>query len=150
MSLSTLITTLRSDPRFMSTEAAWHTLPAQPPRTAPFPAALDARLAAALEVRGIRRLYTHQAAAVDSALAGSNVAVVTPTASGKTLCYNLPVFHTLLTDPDARALYLLPTKALAQDQLAELSKRAAEIGRQDDKAAGSPGTLNSLPHVTFH
>ena len=70
--------------------------------------------------RGISRLYTHQAQAFDEVAAGRHVVVVTPTASGKTLCYNLPVLHAMLSDPTARALYLFPTKALSQDQVAEL------------------------------
>jgi superfamily II DNA helicase RecQ len=68
----------------------------------------------------MERLYTHQAEAFEAAWAGRDVVVVTPTASGKTLCYNLPVLGAILENPDARALYLFPTKALAQDQLAEL------------------------------
>ena len=70
--------------------------------------------------RGITRLYSHQAEAVEAVLAGHNVVVVTPTASGKTLCYNLPVLDRTLKDRNTRALYLFPTKALAQDQLSEL------------------------------
>ena len=70
--------------------------------------------------RGIERLYTHQAQALAEAAAGRNVCVVTPTASGKTLCYNLPVLNAILQNPDARALYLFPTKALSADQVAEL------------------------------
>jgi DEAD/DEAH box helicase domain-containing protein len=91
-----------------------------PARFAPFPAALDPRLTRALESRGIRQLYTHQAETIDHALAGRNAVVITPTASGKTLCYNAPVMNRVLRDPSSRALYLFPTKALAQDQLAEL------------------------------
>ena len=74
------------------------------------------------QTRGIEALYTHQAEAVAAALTGAHVAVVTPAASGKTLCYNLPILHRLLANPGARALYLFPTKALAQDQLAELQE----------------------------
>src|SRR5690242_3149894 len=70
----------------------------------------------ALVKRGIEKLYSHQAEAVRHALAGRDVVVVTPTASGKTLCYNLPILNTLVADPTARALYLFPTKALAEDQ----------------------------------
>ena len=120
--LADLLRELRGDPQFMATVAAWRTLPAQAAQVAAPPAGLHPALTAALQVRGIDALYTHQAQAVAAALAGEHVAVVTPTASGKTLCYNLPVFHTLLTDPSARALYLFPTKALAQDQLAELTR----------------------------
>jgi len=95
-------------------------LPAVPAQLVPFPAVLDPRLRRALESRGISQLYTHQADAIEHALAGRHAVIVTPTASGKTLCYNAPVLHTILQDPSARALYLFPTKALAQDQLAEL------------------------------
>jgi len=105
-------------------------LPAVAAAYAPFPAALDDRLHRALRSRGIDELYTHQAAAVDRALAGRNVVIVTPTASGKTLCYNAPVLHEVLADPSSRALYLFPTKALAQDQLAELHQLATLVGQE--------------------
>ncbi|MGH2459392.1 MAG: DEAD/DEAH box helicase [Chloroflexota bacterium] len=95
-------------------------LPARPARFADWPAALDARLVSAMRQRGIESPYTHQAEAIARVLAGESCVVVTPTASGKTLCYNLPVLNAVLNDPEARALYLFPTKALAQDQLAEL------------------------------
>ena len=92
----------------------------QPPRYAPWPDGLDPRLVNALRGRGFEALYTHQAAAIESVRAGRNVCVVTPTASGKTLCYNLPVLDAVARDEAARALYLFPTKALAADQLVEL------------------------------
>src|SRR6185503_5087518 len=95
-------------------------LPAIAAEFAPFPDGLDGRLIRTLATRGIRQLYSHQAAAIDHAIAGRNVVVITPTASGKTLCYNAPVLNSILQDPSSRALYLFPTKALAQDQLAEL------------------------------
>jgi DEAD/DEAH box helicase domain-containing protein len=94
---------------------------------APFPDALDERLGRVLAARGIEQFYTHQAAAVGHALAGRNVVITTPTASGKTLCYNAPVLSAILKDPSARALYLFPTKALAQDQLAELHDLADRL-----------------------
>ena len=94
----------------------------------PFPQALDPRLQQALRARGIDQLYRHQAEAIDHALAGRNVVIITPTASGKTLCYNAPVLHSILSDPSTRALYLFPTKALAQDQLAELHQLADRVG----------------------
>ena len=87
---------------------------------------LDARLVNALKKRGVEALYSHQSAAVEAALAHQDCVVATPTASGKTLCYNLPVMHAVLRDPSARALYLFPTKALAQDQLAEIGELAAQ------------------------
>jgi len=95
---------------------------------ADFPEALAPSLQKALAVRGIDRLYTHQAEAFSHAAAGRNVAIVTPTASGKTLCYNLPVLNGLLADPNARAMYLFPTKALAGDQLVEFQKAVDAMG----------------------
>ena len=92
-----------------------------------WPELIDPRLRAALESRGVRQLYTHQAASLEFALSGRNVVVTTPTASGKTLCYNAPVLSTVLADPSTRALYLFPTKALAQDQLAELKELTALV-----------------------
>jgi DEAD/DEAH box helicase domain-containing protein len=99
-------------------------LPAVPASYAPFPEEADGRLRAALAARGIEQLYTHQALAFGHVLAGRNVVTITPTASGKTLCYNGPVLDAILKDPSTRALYLFPTKALAQDQLAELHAMA--------------------------
>lgn len=94
--------------------------PAREAQWADFPAWLKPELRAAYNAKGIRQLYTHQATAAESVHAGKNIVIVTPTASGKTLCYNLPVLDAILGDSDTRALYLFPTKALAQDQLAEL------------------------------
>ncbi len=94
--------------------------PARDAQWADFPAWVHPDLASAYAAKGIRRLYTHQAAAAEAVHAGKNVVIVTPTASGKTLCYNLPVLNATLENSDSRALYLFPTKALAQDQLAEL------------------------------
>ena len=106
---------------------ALRTVPAAEARYAPWPELIDPRLRAALESRGVRQLYTHQAASLEFALSGRNVVVTTPTASGKTLCYNAPVLSTVLADPATRALYLFPTKALAQDQLAELKELTALV-----------------------
>jgi DEAD/DEAH box helicase domain-containing protein len=94
--------------------------PARQGEFAPFPETLAAPLKQALAARGIRELYVHQAEAFTGAAEGRNIVVVTPTASGKTLCYNLPVLQSLIEDPRARAMYLFPTKALAEDQLQEL------------------------------
>jgi DEAD/DEAH box helicase domain-containing protein len=121
MSLETALQALRRDAGFMRNVTAWQPMPARAARTLPLPADLHPALAAALRSRGIDALYSHQAAAWQAARAGHNLVVATATASGKTLCYNLPVAQALLTDSSARALYLFPTKALAQDQLAELA-----------------------------
>ncbi len=102
--------------------------PAREAQWAEFPDWAHADLVAAYAEKGIRRLYTHQAAAAEAVHAGKNVVIVTPTASGKTLCYNLPVLNAVLEDADTRALYLFPTKALAQDQLAELHDLNQRLG----------------------
>jgi len=126
--LTAAIDRLRTDLAFAPHIVTWRVLPAQMAQHAPWPAGLDTRLADALARRGIHRLYTHQAQAVEAALAGQSVVVVTPTASGKTLCYNLPVLQALFTDPAARALYLFPTKALAQDQRHGLEALVGALG----------------------
>src|SRR5258707_1889679 len=105
-------------------------LPAVAATYAPFPAQADDRLKTALAARWIAQLYWHQAEAFAYALAGRNVVTITPTASGKTLCYNAPVLDAILKDPSSRALYLFPTKALAQDQLAELHALAELVMEQ--------------------
>ena len=120
MNVAQVVDKLRQDQDFVRNLTAWRTLPARDARSAPFPEALHPTLVAALQRRGIEQLYTHQSEAVEAVLAGKNVCVVTPTASGKTLCYNVPVLNRLLTNPKARALYLFPTKALSQDQLHEI------------------------------
>jgi DEAD/DEAH box helicase domain-containing protein len=115
---------------------AIRTLPAADARYAPWPALIDPRLRAALESRGITELYTHQAAALELALSGRHFVVTTPTASGKTLCYNAPALHTILSDPSSRALYLFPTKALAQDQLAELHELVGHVNQAAETDIG--------------
>jgi DEAD/DEAH box helicase domain-containing protein len=111
---------------------AAHRMPAVPARHAPFPDGTDHRLRAALAARGIQQLYTHQAEAFAHVLAGRNVVTITPTASGKTLCYNAPVLNAILRDRSTRALYLFPTKALAQDQLAELHALAGPVAAAEE------------------
>jgi DEAD/DEAH box helicase domain-containing protein len=102
--------------------------PAQEAQSAPLPAFLPLRLLEAAKARGIVALYTHQARACELARQGRNVVVVTPTASGKTLCYNLPILSELVENPEARAFYLFPTKALSQDQLVELNRWTEKLG----------------------
>ena len=94
--------------------------PSREVQWAEFPDWVNKKLVSAYNSKGVLQLYTHQAAAADAIHAGKNVVIVTPTASGKTLCYNLPVLNAVLESSDIRALYLFPTKALGQDQLAEL------------------------------
>jgi len=102
-------------------------IPAREARFRPLPAWVDPQLAAAYRAKGIDQLYSHQATACELARAGKDFVVVTPTASGKTLCYNLPVLNAIVENTDTRALYLFPTKALAQDQLAELDDLATRL-----------------------
>jgi DEAD/DEAH box helicase domain-containing protein len=115
---------------------AAHRLPALTASFAPYPAGTDERLVAALAGRGVDQLYTHQAHAFEHVLAGRNVVTITPTASGKTLCYNAPVLNAILQDSSTRALYLFPTKALAQDQLAELHALSELVTHGSDLEIG--------------
>jgi len=95
-------------------------VPAREAKFRPVPGWVTSALSEAYRAKGIQELYSHQALTAELVHDGKNVVVVTPTASGKTLCYNLPVLNAVLENADTRALYLFPTKALAQDQLAEL------------------------------
>lgn len=131
MTVESVLERLRLDPQFMSNVAAWERLPARPARHVPFPEGMQARIISALHDSGQAPLYSHQGAAIEAALAGKNVVVVTSTASGKTLCYNVPVLQGLLSDPEARALYLFPTKALSQDQASALAEFLDTLGARD-------------------
>ncbi|MBP6016060.1 MAG: DEAD/DEAH box helicase [Candidatus Promineofilum sp.] len=117
--LPPLLDHLRANRDFVANVVAWERIPPRPGRYAPMPDSLDPRLAAAWRARGIEQLYRHQAMAIEAVGRGENVVVATTTASGKSLCYTLPVLSRLAADPAARALYLFPTKALAHDQEAE-------------------------------
>ncbi|MFC0214697.1 DEAD/DEAH box helicase [Paenibacillus chartarius] len=127
-SMNEMIELVRNTPEIMSQVTHWHTIAPREPRYAEFPEGLHAGLQEALRERGVRSLYTHQAAAFREAALGRHVVTVTPTASGKTLCYNLPVLQRILDDDSARALYLFPTKALAQDQVAEMQELVDKMG----------------------
>jgi len=128
VALAQTVAALRADPAHAASFVAWRHFAARAATFAADPDRIDPRLLEALHCRGIAALYSHQAEAASAAIQGENVVVVTPTASGKTLCYNLPVLSTVLRDPAARALYLFPTKALAQDQLAELHDLITTLG----------------------
>ena len=128
MNLAQIIDQMRRSPFFRERITAWHDIPPRPARTTPYPGWLDPALVSAFREQGVRELYTHQRDALDAVHRGEHVVVVTPTASGKTLCYNLPVLDAVLKDPNTRALYLFPTKALAQDQVVELQALAAATG----------------------
>jgi len=120
--LEKVIQSLRSDRRFMSSVAHWQVIPAREGRYSEFPPEIDGRILSAVRAKGIQRLFTHQYQAYTEVRRGNNIVVVTPTASGKTLAYNLPVLQTLIEEPQAKAMYMFPTKALSQDQQAELNE----------------------------
>ncbi|WP_417900058.1 DEAD/DEAH box helicase [Bacillus haimaensis] len=106
----------------------WETVPPKEAQSVSFPEEIDDRLRNALTSRGISSLYTHQAAAFEAAIHKKHFVAVTPTASGKTLCYNLPVLQKIIANKESRALYLFPTKALAQDQMSELNEIITQMG----------------------
>lgn len=106
---------------------SWNTLESSPADLREFPQTLHPELVRVLKLKGVNALYSHQLAAWEVIQNNGNPVIVTPTASGKTLCYNLPVLHHLITSPKARALYIYPTKALAQDQYHELLETTAML-----------------------
>lgn len=120
MNTGQLLDYLKHNPDFASNVTHWQVMPARPAKYADYPDGFDPALRAVLESRGVKRLYSHQRRALDLAQAGKDFVVITPTASGKTMCYNLPVLSEILRDNESRALYLFPTKALSSDQVAEL------------------------------
>ena len=122
MNIDQIIDVLQRDEKFLSCVTRWEKIPAQEARFRDFPESIDPRLAAAFYKHGIKQLYTHQEQSIKNILNKKNTVIVTPTASGKTLCYNIPVLNEILKNEAARALYLFPTKALAQDQLVELQR----------------------------
>jgi len=128
-----LLEALRAEPFLAGQIADIQTLPPRPPTYAKLRSSMHARLQTRLSEIGIEKLFSHQAHAYDAVNAGKDIAVVTGTNSGKTLCYNLPVLNKCLTEPACRALYLFPTKALAQDQLGKL----AELSPGSDIRSGT-------------
>lgn len=120
MTVAEYIAQLKNNPEFMRNVTSWRVLPERKAQYGVFPDSLEAGVLSALKSKGIERPYIHQAHAISCALEGKDLVVVTPTASGKTLCYNVPVLDAILKDESARALYLFPTKALSSDQAAEL------------------------------
>jgi DEAD/DEAH box helicase domain-containing protein len=120
MNLRQVLGQMRGAPDLGERVTAWEVAAPREGSFVDFPPSVDPRLIAVLGARGIERLFTHQAVAIEAAQRGENFIVVTPTASGKTLCYNIPVLSSLLENPHSRAIYLFPTKALSQDQLDEL------------------------------
>jgi DEAD/DEAH box helicase domain-containing protein len=127
-SMEELLELIKSTPDIMANVTEWRTIGARDAKYDEFPDVLRPEIRAALEEKLITQLYTHQASAFQAIHAGQHVVTVTPTASGKTMTYNLPVIQQLLEDDSARALYLFPTKALAQDQVAELQETVDRMG----------------------
>jgi DEAD/DEAH box helicase domain-containing protein len=125
---ATVLERLLEEPSIAAGIVHHSTLPAREASFAEVPDWLDPRIRAGLAARGIARLYSHQVEAIESVRAGRDVVVVTPTASGKTLCYTLPVLQAVAQDPAARALFLFPTKALGQDQVAEFADLSRAAG----------------------
>ena len=128
MNLEQLLDNLRRQDDFMSCVSHWEVLPERQAQYAPWPLEADQRIKDVLAKRGIHQLYSHQVSSLEAVQQGQDVVVVTPTASGKTMCYNLPVLSSILKNPDARALYLFPTKALSADQVSELYELIELLG----------------------
>jgi len=120
--IRSLIDQWQQDQEFRENIAYWQITPAREALSKPIPTSLDPRLHSALNSLGISQLYSHQAEAIERAHNGENLVIATGTASGKTLCYNLPAVQQALSNPNARILYLFPTKALTQDQLTSLDQ----------------------------
>lgn len=126
--MSAVLEHLQTDERFCKNIAHWRVIPSREAKSVPFPVELDARIQDALIRRGIPSLYTHQETSFRHVREGKHIVAVTPTASGKSMCYHLPILQALSEDTQARALYLFPTKALAQDQKSELHELISEMG----------------------
>jgi len=128
MNLEQLMQKFKNDDALLSNITRWTEIPAREAVYADIPPRLDARLVGALNQRGVHRLYSHQSSSIEAVLDGDDIVVVTPTASGKTLCYNLPVLDAILKNPSARAMFLFPTKALSYDQSNELEQLINQAG----------------------
>ncbi|RBW69454.1 DEAD/DEAH box helicase [Bacillus taeanensis] len=126
--LQEMIDFLKNNHHYRENIKLWKTIPPKKAKTILFPNSIDERIKTALKNRGVKELYTHQASAYEYVRNKENITAVTPTASGKTLCYNLPVLQQVIDDDQSRALYLFPTKALAQDQKSEMNEFIDEIG----------------------
>ncbi|HMR99388.1 MAG TPA: DEAD/DEAH box helicase [Anaerolineales bacterium] len=126
MTLASLLDSWKRDEATAPNISAWQTFAPRSAQTHPFPTGLPAPLSQALIANGIHSLYSHQHEAWTATRQNQNIILSTGTASGKTLAYNLPVFTELIANPKSRALYLFPTKALAQDQLSALANLKLE------------------------
>ena len=154
MTIAEYISKLRQNPAFMDNVTSWQVMPARQARYGEFPPELDPRIVRTLKNRGIEAPYLHQSQAIRAALAGEDFVVVTPTASGKTLCYNIPVLDAIMKDEASRALYLFPTKALSSDQVAELYSMIQDMGAEikaytydGDTPASARSAIRQAGHV---
>ncbi|PLT34913.1 DEAD/DEAH box helicase [Bacillus sp. V5-8f] len=125
--LQEIIASLKTDEKYKDNFVHWHTIDPREATVVPFPERMDKRIRQALANRGINGLYTHQATAFNAAVEGKSLVAVTPTASGKTFCYNLPVLQSIIENEKTRALYIFPTKALSYDQKSELHEMIDEM-----------------------
>ncbi|HBN82325.1 MAG TPA: ATP-dependent helicase, partial [Clostridiales bacterium] len=128
MNMVQVLESIKNNKRFGENITKWVEIPEKEAVYCDFPSAMDQKIKDALVKRGIKKLYSHQGNAFEQAVSGKDTVVVTPTASGKTLCFHLPVLDAVLKDNDSRALFMFPTKALAQDQMLELHDLITEIG----------------------
>lgn len=126
--VSALLDEWVKDPRKKQQIQSIHVIEPRESKTVPFPDDLDETIKNALMKRGITELYTHQGSSYQHARAGQSITTITPTASGKSLCYHLPVLQSIAEDPKSRAIYLFPTKALAQDQKSDLNQMIEATG----------------------
>ncbi len=154
MTIGEYIEKLRNDPFFMKNVTAWRVMPERKAVYGKYPESLDSRVIEVLRGKGIEKPYIHQSQAIEAAIAGRDFVVVTPTASGKTLCYNVPVLDSILKDESARALYLFPTKALSSDQVAELYSMIEDMGADvkaytydGDTPASARSAIRQAGHV---
>ncbi|WP_107942855.1 DEAD/DEAH box helicase [Metasolibacillus fluoroglycofenilyticus] len=156
MTISELLQAWQYDEELKQNIRHWHTLEAQPAQYADFPDNLHPSIKKALHARGINQLYTHQREAFDFAMQGQSFTAITPTASGKSYCYHLPVLQTILHNKSARAIYLFPTKALAQDQKSDLNE-LIELMEEDilsytydgDTAPGIRQKIRKAGHIVM-
>ena len=155
-SISELLQSWQYDEELKRNIIHWHTLDGKRAEYAPFPAELHPSLQKALRLRGIEQLYTHQREAFDKATSGTSFTAITPTASGKSLCYHLPVLQEIINDKSSRAIYLFPTKALAQDQKTDLNELIEATGEEvlsytydGDTAPGIRTKIRKAGHIVM-
>lgn len=153
-SISELLQAWRYDEELKENIVHWHTLDGKAAEYEPFPKELHPSLKNALQKRGIEQLYTHQREAFNKAARGVSFTAITPTASGKSLCYHLPVLQEIISDKSSRAIYLFPTKALAQDQKTDLNELIEATGEEvlsytydGDTAPGIRTKIRKAGHI---